>query len=172
MRNALMLIVALSLAACVPVPFDYYYISLVDVEEIKILETGRSSFSGFFHKPMPIRYEIARQTYVLDIEFDRRTFQPSVWINATGESGEWLHIESVNASRCGDWHQFVSGKQLRSRFYWSLITDPSCLPENFVDLEELVIVFNVIGDDGEYLGREQFPIKIVRNGTMFDFDSI
>ena len=171
MKNALMLTVALSVAACVPILYDYYYISLEGIEGVKVLETGRSMFSGFSHKPMPRRYEIARQSYVLEIELDR-ALAPNIWISATSESGVWLRIESVNASRCGGWRHVVVGEQVKNRYIWLTKLDPYCQPGNFGYTEKQAIVFNVIGDDGENLGREQLPIKIVRNGTVFDFDAI
>ena len=172
MKNVLPLLLFLGLGACVPVSLDYYYLSLAEVEDVVVLETGRSTMKGFFHRPMPIKYRLARRSYVVDFEIDRGHHHPNFWITAKTESGKGLRIESIDGSDCSRWGNGSS--ELRTESQYSVVNFRSrtCKPIENPALRGVVIAFNVIGANGEVLGIEQLPAKVVRNGTVFYYDAI
>ena len=172
MKNVLPLLLFLGLGACVPVSLDYYYLSLAEVEDIVVLETGRSTMEGFFHRPMPIKYRLTRRSYVVDFEVDRRHHHPNFWITAKTESGKGLRIESIDESDCSRWNVGYAGKRTENFYSVVNLRSRMCKPIKNPALRDVVIAFNVIGANDEVVGFEQLPAKVVRNGTVFYYDAI
>lgn len=71
MREVIVILGAFLVGACTPNLSAYYYMSFVDIPDIKVLEYGKADYWPMFgHKEMPIRYELKRDGYTLLLSAD------------------------------------------------------------------------------------------------------
>ena len=174
MKLFLALAFTLPLTGCVPVIADYYYISLAVAEGVEVTATGVADYHKMvFHEPMPTRYLLKRDSYVLEFEVDKNAFQPTVRVTARSLEGDDLRILGVKTHPCGGWlpiHSKTRGNV--HSFYWATLARKGCLPNSISDDASHSIVFSVEDAGAEVLGEERIPIAIVRNGSVIVYDAI
>jgi len=176
MRLAWSLTVALVLSGCVPIPREYYYISLTEAEGLEVVEYGTTSRTAFLQKPMPVRYRLIRASYIVELEFGKTEFQPSLRVRAVCSSGTPLLIGTEDDERsCSGW-VFGLNSELEvgeeNRFMWTVMGRPKCLAPGEVSAERFAIAFKVLDAEGNVIGEERLPFTVERNGFIVEFDAI
>ena len=164
-----MVLMLLAVGGCAPSFNYFYYLSLVGVEDIEILDRGVVDDIALFHKPMPLRYQLERNAYVVEFELtpSEEGF-PHVWIRATMPSGEGVALEPTRDDRCDYWrYSSTFGKY---SFKWSSLDH--CLLEGGEAAVRQVIGLVVHDSTGNVMGEEDLPFEIVRNGIVIGIDAI
>ena len=149
---------------------DFYYLSLAGVEAIEVLEMGVVERDRvFFHDPMPIRYRLSRDAYVIEINRNLDHGSPTIWIKAATPAGANLALEQSRDDRCDSWWDFSQNSGYYE-YSWSNLRN--CLPVGEEAEERQVIGLVVRNEAGDVIGEESLPFEIVRNGTIVRIDSI
>jgi len=153
---------------CAPSFNHFHYLSLAGVEGIEVLEWGEVEDLALFHEPMPVRYRLARNDYVLEFASNHaQSGSPSVEIKVA-RPGERVVLEPSRDDRCDTWWR--SGWSNSYIYTW--FSDDDCLLEGEEAAVRQVIGLVVRADVGEVLGREELPFEIVENGVTITVDAI
>lgn len=175
---AIVSIVILLTVGCVSRSFDYKYISLEQLEGIKVISYGQPELASLkFDREMPIRYELLRKDYLLIFELDKNNRWPSILVGSRSIDGSDLIVESNKVGKCGgfdDWSVQDNIDDLSAlRYVWSPAFNRRCKVSGNEDhASEQVISFLVKGLEGELYGVEELPFILIKNGTYYENDSL
>lgn len=163
---------------CMSKSFDYKYISLEQFEGIQVISHGRSELSRLkSDNEMPIRYELARENYVLIFELDKKNHWPSVFVSSVSLSNVGLIIEAIAVGDCGgfdDWGiQYKIDNLQALRYVWSPAFNRNCQVSGNEDYPSQQMIGFVVKDQGgNILGEEKLPFTLIRNGTYYEKDGL
>lgn len=157
----------ISTGGCVDT-MQYRYISLLDVEGIRVTKQERPNLKHFhlMESTFPIDYELSRSAYQLRFRVATDDFAPHIWIEATDPSGARLLVKprsdrlptGQRSHPCGAYS--TTKPSLELRFAW-LRCGTDAAPE------ERVIAFDVVDASGATLGEEDLRFALVENGLHF-----
>lgn len=167
-KVATMVLVLLGAGGCAPSFYYFYYLSLAGVPGIEVLEQGFVDRVALFDEPMPIRYQLVRNAYVIEFELERRRGSPHIWMRATMPSGAGVALEPTRDDRC-DYLRY-SNTFSKNEFRWSSVDH--CLLDGNEAAVRQVIGLVVRESTGNVLGKEDLPFEIVRNGIVIEIDAI
>lgn len=159
-----------STAGCAE-PMRYRYISLKDVDGIRVTEQEEPDLKHFhlMEATFPTGYELGRSAYQLRFRVATDVFAPHIWIEATDPSGAPLLLKprsdrlpkGQRSRPCGTYSTAKPSPELR--FDWVICgTDATA--------EEMVIAFDVLDADGATVGEEDLRFALVDNGFYFPPD--
>ena len=174
-KTILFLFVVLLTNGCVPIKYDYYYISFEGAPDIKTLTYGRAVISKLeSHESMPVEYKLKRDRYIVFIETDKKSKRPASFIRAKKLEGQDLKIEAItNSSKCGGFDFLtvnIEDEQFLRYEWWGFVK-AECLNKEII-ADEMMISFRVIDDAGNLLGEERLPFKLIKNGIYIEQDAI
>ncbi|MDE0272104.1 MAG: hypothetical protein F4220_10965 [Gammaproteobacteria bacterium] len=163
-----MVLVLMAAGGCAPRFDRFHYLSLAGVEGIEVLKSGEVDRVTLFDKPIPMRYRLVRDAYVLEFVFDlARNGSPSVEIKVARPREEAM-LEASRDDRCDRWRH--SGWSNSYIYTWSSLE--RCLLEGEEAAARQVIGLVVRDGAGKVLGREELPFEIVENGFTITVDAI
>lgn len=165
-------------AGCVPQFYDYKYISLEQLESVRVVARGKSELHGLMSDDeMPIRYELAREHYGLIFEVDRKYHWPSIFVISKAPNGAALLIEAIEVSNCGSFSEFgpdykIDGVQAL-RYEWTPPYHRNCEVSGKESYpQQQLIGFKVKNQAGKVLGEERIPFVLIENGIHYEIDAI
>ena len=174
-KTILFLFAVFLMNGCVPVKYDYYYISFEDTPDIKTLTYGKTAINKLeSHEPMPIEYELNRGRYTLSIEIDQKSKRPASFVRAKNLEGLGLKVEAItDGSKCGgfDFLTVDIKDDEFLRYEWWGFVKAECLNKK-ISTNEMSINFRVMDDTGNLLGEERLPFKLIKNGIYIEQDAI
>ena len=174
-KTILFLFMASLIHGCVPVKYDYYYMSFEDMPHIKTLAYGKATINKLeSHGPMPVSYELHRDKYILFIEIDQKSKRPASIIKAKSIGGLDLKVKAIiGGSKCGGF-DFLTVNVKDDEFlryeWWGLVK-VECLNRE-ISTNERAINLHVIDNKEKLLGEERLPFKLITNGIYIEQDAI
>lgn len=165
-------------AGCAPQFYDYKYISLEQLESVRVVARGQSELHGLmFDDEMPIRYELAREHYGLIFEVDRKYHWPSIFVISKAPNRAALLIEAIKVGNCGRFKEIGSDYKIDDvqalRYVWSPAFSRNCeVSGNESYPQQQIIGFNVKNQAGKVLGEERIPFVLIENGIRYVIDAI
>lgn len=178
MKNTLLIFLSLLFSSgCVPKAFEYKYISLEDIKEIRVLSYGVSELPGLkSNDNMPIIYELVQDNYILIFEVDKRNYWPSILVGAKSLNGMNYKIEAVTVSSCGrfdSWGVEYNIDEVSAlRYVWSPAFSNDCEVENNEDYPSQQLIGFMVKDElGRVIGEERFSFILVESGTYYERDA-
>ena len=162
---------------CVPKFFEYKYISLEQLEGVQVISHGKSEISHLLSdNEMPVRYELARESYILVFELDKKYYWPSIFVGSKSLSNVGLIIEAIAIGDCGRfdvWGTYTIDNLQALRYVWSPAGSINCRVSDIEDYPaQQIIGFVVKNQEGKVLGEEKLPFTLIRNGTYYEYDSL
>ena len=163
---------------CICKKFDYKYISLEQLNGIQIISHGKPEIPHLkSDNEMPVRYELAREKYVLIFELDKMNHWPSIFVSAKSMSNVGHIIEAVSVGDCGgfdDWGtQYTIDNLQALRYVWSPAFNRNCQVSGNEDYPvQQIIGFVVKNKEGKILGEEKLPFTLIKNGTYYEIDAL
>ena len=182
LRCLLVFLVCLGVAGCAPAFFTYRYIGLKDDLGAEILEYGKSDVPNlFFHRTMPIRYKLARNSYILEFEIDKKNYSPNMTVKVESNNISTLRIlrnDDARETICANYYYLnrVSRRILphrpldRDQPYWLVYTVFGCRPGTLPQPE--AIQFVIVDEEDSVVATESIPFEIISNGFFMMFDAI
>lgn len=162
---------------CMTKSYDYEYISLEKVSDIKTISYGQSEMSRVkSNADMPIRYELHRENYILVFEIDKKAHWPSIYVSVKSLDGAALTIKAIYTSDCGGFDGLGIDYELDGmqalRYEWLPLLSRDCKVAESGDYSsQQVIGFKVENQGGE-LSEERLPFTLIKNGTYYETDGI
>ena len=151
-------------AACAPHFSQYHYLSFEKIEDLQIIETSWTpSRSTFTFLPIPIIYELARETYVLRILIDPYYADTRIYLRAQEDQSDKLLI-LVNEKKGLEVFRKTNPRDVNGQEYNYLF--------DWVNGQEKELIFNLENSDGQMVGQERLPFEILTQGFIFGIDSI
>ena len=172
MRILLLLGITMLTSGCLYQTYDYYYISLKDSENIKLVSKQKIKISELHdNSEIPVEYLANREQYSLRFKIGDITFSPHLMISIEGPKGVKLSfnprrdtsIKGKNGVVC---QQFYPDKNNTDRinFVWS----NSCIDSNLVK----VISFDVIDKKNNIISHEDIPFTLIKDGKITLIDGL
>lgn len=158
------------IGGCVPRSYNYYYISLENLDEANVLKIETVDLEGLkASSPIPVEYEIKRKNYSLMLTVIERSYYPNFDINVVGEGRlKLIHRRDpkIFGKMCEICASFEQDPKNPSNlfFAWS-----SNCREDSIDK---VISFDVFGENGHLIGSEDIPFILKNNGKYRLIDSL
>ena len=150
--------------------YDYYYISLENLEEANILKQKTIDLEGLeMISPIPVEYEIERNTYTLILTIIEKSYFPNFEINVVGKGKcKLVHRRDPNITGkmgeiCASFEQDPRNPSILI-FAWS----PTCR----FDSIDNVIPFDVFDENGLLLGSEDIPFILKKGGKYRVLDAL
>lgn len=157
--------------------YDYKYISLEEIEGIRITSHGRLDRSDIVvDHDMPMRYELERKTYIVIFEIDNYHW-PNILVIAKSFNADSLVIEPIKIGGCGSFNNLIDYLRIDDMQAWRYEWTPSLHRNCPVKGREShppdqVINFKVKNPKGEILGEERLPFTLIANGTYYEIDAL
>ena len=153
--------------------YDYKYISLEQVQGIRVVSRGRPDRSSIqADKEMPLRYELNRDRYVLLFELDENRYWSSIFIGARSMSGVVFAVEPLPVAACGRFDKSLSNQTVKYVWIPAAFVADCPVQENEGYVSHQVIRFSVKDREGKTLGEEHVPFVLVRNGSYYLVDGL
>lgn len=174
-KTILFFFVVFLINGCVPIKYDYYYISFEDTPDIKILAYGNATISKLeLHESMPVDYELNRDRYTIFIDVDQTSKRPASFIRAKNLEGLDLKVRVItDGSKCGGF-DFLTVNVKDDEFlryeWWGFIK-AECLNKE-ISADERTISFHVIDNAENLLGEERLSFELIKNGIYIEQDAI
>lgn len=174
-------LLSLLLTSCYGIK-TYEYLSLVSNEDIRVLAYATPELSGLtFAQDIPVSYELLKPNY--RVYFDAHpkmyidnTMTKHLNIRAENLDGIKLHLKGKKTigSCIGLTHKSVY-KPMFNETYNSMIgywrqTD-FCSDGTF-DPNKQVMSFDVLDNNGDFLGQENVKIQLIKNGSKIYVDGM
>jgi len=169
MSRILIIFFLLTLLASCTRYFEYHFISLEETPGIKISEFGKSSYPGLRgDDAFPKEYLLNRDGYSLEFRILETAFSPHLQIsiqgNTTGlslEPQERINAISTQSIKCAN--SYMDEADTTSFFFrW----EDDC----FFERIPKYISFDVMGDNGIAIAKEDLQFKIKKNGWFLVID--
>ena len=174
MKNITLFFVISLISGCVPITYEYYYLSFENISDVKVLAYGTSKISYLrSHESMPVLYELNRSGYKLTIEVDQQSKQPAVFIRAKNVDGQNLKVIAIPNNGCGgfDFLTVDIEDQEFLRYKWFGVMKSACKNKE-LSTNERMVTFQVMGQTDKILGEESLLFTLIRNGTFVEYDAI
>lgn len=150
--------------------YDYYFISLENLNEAEILKIETIDLEGLkVISPIPVEYEIKRNTYSLILTITEKSYFPNFDINVVGE-GKCKLVHRRDPEITGKMGEICASFEQDPRnpsnlfFSWS----STCR----FDSIDKVISFDVFDENGNFLGSEDIPFILKKGGKYQLIDAL
>ena len=158
------------IGGCIMRSYNYYYISLENLEEANILKIKTVDLEGLeASSPIPVEYEIKRNTYSLFLTIIEKSYFPNFDIDIVGEGKLKLvhrrdpEITGKMGEICASFEQ--DPKNPSNLFFsWSA----TCRDDSI----DNVITFDVFDENGRFLGSEDIPFILKKGGKYQLIDAL
>jgi len=170
-RIIIALILLTVLASCARY-FEYHYISLEEITGIEITEIGKSSYPDLRgDKPFPKEYLLNRDGYSIKFRILETASSPHFQISAQGSTTKELglepqeRIQAISTQNINCANSYTDETDNSSYFFrW----DNACIFERIPKY----ISFDVIGNNGIAIAKEDLQFKIKKNGWFLVLDGL
>lgn len=171
-KYLLIYILLISASGCSYKTYDYYYISLGTIDDIKITERRKIQLENLKNNTIiPTRYSLSRDNYVLDFYIDNNSYSPHFLI--TLENSKYgdvtikpvrdINISSSNGNVCASFYTNEKEPQ-NIGFGWS----SGCVAEDIIK----EISFKLISNSAGEIGHEVIPFTLKKDGEYVLLDAI
>lgn len=161
-----------SLCGCFYVTHDYYYASLEDVEDARVVKREKLSVKDLKGNSMiPTEYTITRKGYALNFLIGDAVRRAHFTISVHGSENTELSMEpkidmarsSKHGISCANYY-LDSNDPSTMRFVW----DSNCVEKNI----RKAITFDVVDASGAVVASEVIPFVLISDGKFHTIDAI
>ena len=170
------------ITACVPVSHKYYYISLEDRSNLRVLKSAKSGIDNLKnHKKMPVSYELVNDLYTVYFDLDTMSKRsPRAFIRVKNHEGTSYEIQGLVLSdvdplkRCSVFsdpypHDNFPASEKVQVYDWYLFREGCSVDK---DTSKKSLSFEIFDENDVLIGTEELFFYLIKNGSYIVYDSI
>jgi len=161
-------------SSCMVETERFYYISMVDRPSVEVLKYGEVKISGLmFNSVIPLKYQLARNDYILLFEVPDYQKQPTIYIRIKGKGGKSYKVDEAPATNvpselvdCGS--LFIYSSRAAVNADADSIWRTDCISPKI----EKKIIFNILDNKGKYIRTEMLEFDLIKDGFYTYLDAV